>query len=132
MCAAELEVMEPGAREGHVCTHGDLGNANVEDDNVSHAGSTSQLRSTLRRTKAKRPRIAKIKQYVDNLEEQMDIFMDTVSTLCTVLPTVEEKEAHRSHLLEWIDHAEMLKERAWDLFYRDLASLARLGEGAGL
>ena len=26
MCAAELEVMEPGAREGHVCTHGDLGN----------------------------------------------------------------------------------------------------------
>ena len=111
-CAAELEIMEPGAREGHVCTHQD---EHVDDEVVSRVGSeAAHTRGTTRRRGSRQPRLSVIKQYMDELETEVDVYTDSVSNLCSVLPTHEEKEDYRNLLLDWIDYVEVLKDRARD------------------
>ena len=78
----ELEILEEGARAGHVCTHGE--NRNVGDDATSEAGSQggrSDRGQTSRRARVKQPKIGVIREYVDKLDACLDTYTDAVSIL---------------------------------------------------
>ena len=98
-CAAELEELAAGDREGHVCTH--IGGQG--DDDAASVRSDSG--TTQRKGRNKQP-------MVDKVDTCLDVFTDAISVLCSVLEDRDEKLQYQDHLTVWVEHCECLKDRA--------------------
>ena len=115
LCAQELEQLEPGERRSHVCTHRARG-SNQDIDNVSNAGSDATDRAASdRRPRNKQPKVGVIQEYMNSLDNSLEIYTDAVCVLCTTMTDTNEQEAYQDHLLVWSEHCEHLKDRARDV-----------------
>ena len=122
LCAAELEELAAGDREGHICTHtGD----HREDDaaSIRSDGGTTQ-----RKGRNKQPMVGVIKEYMDKVDTCLDAFTDAISVLCSVLEDREEKLQYQDHLTVWVEHCECLKDRAREAIVVLEAALERRTE----
>ena len=102
--------MDAGERAGHVCNHqgggGDENRADDERSNVASDGGRS--RGTLRRHRAKQPKLEVVRQYMNDLKSALDDFTDAVSILSNVLPDKAEKQEYQNHLIRWVEYWEDL------------------------
>ena len=96
LCVAELEALDPGAREGHACTHAQDGVVNNDDVEVrsttgSESADTSGRSTYPRRRIQRKPRVSVIREYMEVLENCLDTFTDSVANLCSVIPSENEQ-----------------------------------------
>ena len=118
VCQVELEALEPGLRDGHICNHQQEGVGRQSDQQSVHGsdGGRSRAGGTLsRKGKYKQPTLKKIKDYMANVASGLDVFSDAVSDLCVVLPNTDEKEEYKDHLMVWVRYVEELNDRAEEL-----------------
>ena len=98
-CAAELQVLPVGDREGHVCNHRVEERRDGEGDRGSDAGSESSRRVPVK-TKG-RPRVGLLRDYISNVDTAIDGFSDAVAILVSLLDDEGDKERYedRNQLL---------------------------------
>ena len=111
-CAAELQVLPEGNREGHICNHRGEERKDGEGDRGSDAGSESSRRVPVK-TRGK-PRVGLLRDYISNVDTAIDGFSDAVAVLVSLLDDEGEKERYDDHMVVWVEHCENLKERARD------------------
>ena len=117
-CAEELRNLEPGDREGHACTHRDRVEQDGEDarSNAESGAEGTRVRDThSRRGRGQQPKVGVIREYMGTMDTCLEKYTDAVATLCSMLPTSEEKDAYNDHHVLWIEHVEYLKTRGRDV-----------------
>ena len=120
LCVAELQQMEVGAREGHVCTH----QQDNPVDRASNAGSDDvQDRSGKRQ---RQPDVGVIRQDLTNVDEKFETFTNALSILSGLLGD-DDQILYEEHLMNWTEHIGWLKDRAHDTI-RVLKAAMRIGQ----
>jgi hypothetical protein len=119
LCATALEALEAGARAGHICTHQQV---EPEDDKVSSAGSEQPADPPPRGGKHRQPDEFVIRQYMESMDERINVLVQTVAILVSLLDKDGEKD-YENHLLVWSSYCEGLKDRA-----REVISMGRREE----
>ena len=107
-CAAELEELEPGNREGHRCTHQQDG-ADTDTEAEQRDGATIEASSR------RQPNAGVIRQYLMEVREKFELITKALSTLASVCVYPEEAHAFEQHLLVFAEYIADLRARAEDV-----------------
>ena len=102
-CVAELEELEVGAREGHICTH-------QQEEGLEVQAQAEPVISSSRGGN-QRASEAKIRKLVDEMYGKLDVFVEASATLSTLVDK-EDGVLHTQHMEDWADYCESLSQRA--------------------
>ena len=107
-CVSDLFDLEPGEREGHICTHQREGSQmQPRDEVVVTASDGTSSRAKVGRVR--QPALGVIKEYMSNLENCLERYTDAVTVVCSTLTDRTEQELYQDHLIVWVEHVEALK-----------------------
>ena len=100
-CLQELEALDVGDRDSHVCTHAGQGDQRDEDAR-SETGQRREREAPQVRTRNKQPKLRVVKEYMGNLDSCLDTYTEAVARYCTVLTDEDQKETYEDHMLDWV------------------------------
>ena len=112
-CQAELEELDAGSRDSHVCTH-----HTDEVDNSANLTTRSDASISKSRGKGQRqrqPNTGVVRQDMNNMNEKFEAFTSALATFCTVMEDEEEIRMFEEHLLVWTEYVGWMRDRAEDL-----------------